>query len=86
MVCCGRSGWRRHCLLFAPTTGKEARKLISKKTDEGRAALAEHGRAAVDRGRELYEKGRKVADDAAEMFERGRKLAEGAISNVRERA
>jgi gas vesicle protein len=72
-------------LLFAPTSGKETRKLISKKADEGREALAEQGRAAVERTRELYEKGRKVADDAAEMFERGRKLAEGAISNVRDR-
>lgn len=72
-------------LLFAPGSGEETRKLISKKADEGRAALAEQGRAAVDRGRELYEKGRKVADDAAEMFERGRKLAEGAIGNVRDR-
>ena len=72
-------------LLFAPATGKETRKLIAKKTDEGREALAEQGRAAVERTRELYEKGRKVADDAAEMFERGRKLAESAVSNVRER-
>jgi len=72
-------------LLFAPTSGKETRRLISKKTEEGRAALAEQGRAAVDRGRELYEKGRKVADEAAEMFERGRKLAESAVGNVRDR-
>ena len=72
-------------LLFAPNTGKETRQLLSKKADEGREALAEQGRAAMDRTRELYEKGRKVADDAAEMFERGRKLAEGAIGNVRDR-
>jgi len=73
-------------LLFAPTTGKEARQLLSKKADEGRDLLAEQGRAALDRTRELYEKGRKVADDAAEMFERGRKLAEGAIGGARDRA
>lgn len=72
-------------LLFAPTSGRQTRRLISKKTEQGRAALAEQGRAAVERGRELYEKGRKVADDAAEMFERGRKLAESAVSNVRDR-
>jgi gas vesicle protein len=72
-------------LLFAPTSGRQTRRLISKKTEQGRAALAEQGRAAVERGRELYEKGRKVADDAAEMFERGRKLAESAVGNVRDR-
>jgi gas vesicle protein len=72
-------------LLFAPASGKETRKLITKKADEGREVLAEQGRAAVERTRELYEKSRKVADDAAEMFERGRKLAEGAIGSVRDR-
>jgi gas vesicle protein len=91
---CNSSGWfvagaavgAAIALLFAPATGKETRDLIAKKGDEGRAALAEQGRAAVERTRELYEKGRKVADEAAEMFERGRKLAENAIGNARERA
>ena len=69
-------------LLFAPATGEETRKLIADKTEEGRGKLAEQGRVAVERGRELYEKGRKVADEAAEMFERGRKLAEGAIGSI----
>jgi len=73
-------------LLFAPATGKETRRLLSRKTEEGRAALAEQGRAVMDRGRDLYEKGRKVADEAAEMFERGRKLAENAVGAVRDRA
>ena len=64
-------------LLYAPTTGRELRKMIGDKTDEGRAALTDSGREMLDRGRDLYERGRKIADEAADMFERGRKLVQG---------
>jgi gas vesicle protein len=57
-------------LLFAPHSGQETRRLISRKTNEGREALLDHGR-------ELYEKSRDLADEAAEVFERGKKLAQG---------
>jgi len=59
-------------LLYAPTTGSEARERISEKSREGRekaAALAEKGRqvikdsretltTAIERGREAYEQAR----------------------------
>ena len=64
-------------LLYAPQSGTETRRLIKKKTLEGREALADSSRDLVDKGRELYQKGRRVADEAAEMFERGRRLVEG---------
>jgi gas vesicle protein len=64
-------------LLFAPASGKVARRYLSKKTGEGREALTDTGKEIVDKGRELYDKGRKLADEAADMFERGRKLVEG---------
>jgi gas vesicle protein len=64
-------------LLYAPQTGKDTRKLIQKKTRQGREALAENAGDLMDKGRELYEKGLRVADEAAEMFERGRRLVEG---------
>jgi len=57
-------------LLYAPQSGEETRRLIAKKTGEGRDALA-------DRSRELYDRGRELADEAAELFERGKKLAQG---------
>lgn len=64
-------------LLYAPKTGRDTRKLISKKTEEGREVLSETSREVIDRGREIYDKGRQIADDAAELFERGRKLVGG---------
>jgi gas vesicle protein len=64
-------------LLFAPASGKETREFLSRKTGEGREALADAGREILDRGREYYEKGRKLAEEAGEMFDRGRKLVKG---------
>jgi gas vesicle protein len=64
-------------LLYAPQSGRETRRIIKRKTREGREVLAESGRDIVDTGRDLYKKGRRVADEAAELFERGRRLVEG---------
>jgi gas vesicle protein len=64
-------------LLYAPQSGRDTRRLINKKTRQGREVLEETGRDLADKGRELYKKGRGLADDAAELFERGRKIVEG---------
>ncbi len=64
-------------LLFAPKSGRDTRKYIVKKTEEGRDALADAGKEILDRGREYYEKGRKIAEEAGEVLERGRKLVKG---------
>ena len=64
-------------LLYAPQSGRDTRRLIKKKTREGREVLSDTSRDLMDKGRELYEKGLRVADDAAEMIERGRRLVEG---------
>jgi len=64
-------------LLLAPQSGRETRRIIKRKTREGREALADSSRDLIEKGRDLYEKGLRVADDAAEMIERGRRLVEG---------
>lgn len=64
-------------LLYAPESGQQTRKMIGKKTEEGREALTGSGKEVFDRGRDLYDKGRKIADEAADMFDRGRKLVQG---------
>ena len=69
-------------LLFAPASGEETRKLLVRKTGEGRDAIAESGRDVFERGREMFERGRKLADEAAEMFERGRQLVEGTADKL----
>lgn len=66
-------------LLYAPQSGDRTRRLIGRKLEDGRDALAENGGDLIDRGRDLFEKGRRVADDAAEMFERGRKMVQEKI-------
>lgn len=64
-------------LLYAPQSGKKTREFISKKTEEGREALADSGKEVMDRGKEIFDRGRELADEAAELFERGRKLVRG---------
>lgn len=64
-------------LLYAPQSGRETRRIIKRKTREGREVLSDTSRDLMEKGRDLYEKGLRVADDAAEMIERGRRLVEG---------
>jgi len=70
-------------LLYAPASGRETRRKIANRAEEGREALADSGREMFDRGREMYERGRKLAEDAADMFERGRKIVEGTAANLK---
>jgi len=64
-------------LLYAPKTGRDTRKYISKKTEKSKDALAGQGKELIDRGKELYDRGRELADEAADLFERGRKMVQG---------
>lgn len=64
-------------LLYAPQSGKDTRRLIAKKTEQSRDALADSGKEVLDRGREMFERAREVADEAAESFDRARRLVRG---------
>jgi gas vesicle protein len=64
-------------LLYAPQSGRETRKLLAKRTEQGREVLADSGKEVLDRGKELFDRGRELADEAADIFERGRKLVRG---------
>ncbi len=72
-------------LLYAPATGEDTRRQLSRKAQRGADALADSGNDLLERGREMYERGRKLADEAAEMFERGRKIVESTASNLTDR-
>ena len=61
-------------LLYAPKSGRETRKLIKEKADEGKEVLAEAGKEVLDKGREIYDKGKQIADDAADLLKRGRRI------------
>jgi gas vesicle protein len=64
-------------LLYAPASGREARKFIRKKAEEGRETLDDAGKEIVDRGRDYYKKGLKIAEEAGDLLERGKKLVTG---------
>ena len=57
-------------MLYTPKTGKQTRRFIADKTQQGREAVEE---TAGD-----------IADASREMFERGRKLVEGVGGSVQE--
>jgi len=63
-------------LLYAPKSGKETRRYLTKKAKQGREAVSDISHDLAEKGRDLYEMGRRVADDAAELFEKGRRLVE----------
>ena len=64
-------------LLYAPQTGRDTRRFLTKKARQHGDAISDLGRDIADKGRDLYKKGKGLADDAADLFERGRKLVEG---------
>jgi gas vesicle protein len=64
-------------ILYAPKTGKDTRKLISKKTQQGKEAVAETGKDIVEASKEMFDRGRQLVEDAADLFDRGRKLVKG---------
>ena len=64
-------------ILFAPKSGRDTRRYLSDKTQQGKEAVAHTSSDLVDAGRDVFERGRKLVEDAAELFERGRRLVRG---------
>ena len=64
-------------LLFAPQSGNETRKAISRTAAKGREAVTETSKDLMDSGREMYDRGKRLVEDATDLFERGRKLVRG---------
>ena len=64
-------------LLYAPKSGRETRRYISDKTQQGKDAVSRTSSDLLEASRDVFERGRKLVEDAAELFERGRKLVRG---------
>jgi gas vesicle protein len=64
-------------MLLAPKSGKETRRFISEKTQQGRDAVVDTGKDVYEQTRDMVDKGRRLVEDAADLFERGRKLVRG---------
>ena len=60
-------------LLFAPQSGRETRRYLSRLAREGRERVSESGEEFVDRGKKIYEHGKAVVDEAMEFVDRGRR-------------
>lgn len=64
-------------LLFAPKTGKETRKYLSRMAEDGRDKVVETGEEFVGQGKKAYEHGKAVVDEAMEYIDRGRRSVLG---------
>ena len=64
-------------ILYAPKSGKQTRRYISDKTQQGKGAVTGASQDIADSSRDLFERGRKLVEDAADLFDRGRKLVKG---------
>ena len=60
-------------LLFAPKSGRETRRYLSRLAREGRERVLDTGEEFVDRGKKVYEHGKAVVDEAMEFVDRGRR-------------
>jgi gas vesicle protein len=71
-------------LLLAPKTGQQTRKLIAKKTEEGKDYLASKGRELREQAEELVEKGKELVskqkERLAEAIETGKEAARSTLS------
>ena len=64
-------------VLYAPKSGKDTRKFIADRAQQGKEAVESASDNIVDSSKEMFDRGRKLVEDAAELFERGRKLVRG---------
>src|SRR5947208_2834111 len=67
-------------LLFAPQTGKQTRKMLSRAAERGREYLEDQGSAIRDRASDLRDRAadlqEELRDRSRDIYERGRDLAD----------
>jgi gas vesicle protein len=64
-------------ILYTPQSGKDTRKYITDRAQEGKQAVADTSKDLVDASKEMFERGRKLVDEAADLFDRARKMVKG---------
>jgi gas vesicle protein len=64
-------------VLYAPKSGKDTRKLLTDRAQQGKQAVADTSKDIVDASKEMFERGRKLVDEAADLFDRARKMVKG---------
>jgi len=64
-------------ILYAPLSGKDTRRYLSKKVQQSKDAVTDTTESIVDASHDMFERGKQLVQDAADLFERGRKLVKG---------
>ena len=64
-------------ILYAPQSGRDTRKYISDRAQQGKQAVSDTSKDIVDASKEMFDRGRKMVDDAAALFDRARKMVRG---------
>lgn len=61
-------------LLFAPKTGRELRRYLSRMAEDSRERLAEGGQDVLEKSKQVLERGKNVVEEALDFVERGRRV------------
>jgi gas vesicle protein len=64
-------------ILYAPKSGKDTRKYITHRAQQGKRAVADTSKDIVDASKEMIDRGRKLVDEAADLFDHARKMVKG---------
>jgi gas vesicle protein len=64
-------------VLYAPKSGKDTRKYLTRRAQQGKQAVAGTSQEILDASREMFERGRKLVDEAADLFDHARKMVKG---------
>lgn len=60
-------------LLFAPQSGRETRRRLTRMAEDSRDRLTESGQEILDKSKQVIERGKAVVDEALDFVERGRR-------------
>lgn len=64
-------------LLFAPQTGKDTRKHLSRMAEDGRDKVVESGEEFLGRGEKAFAQGKAAVGEAMEYIDHGRRTVIG---------
>ena len=64
-------------ILYAPKSGKDTRRYLTDRAQQGKQAVTDTSKDIVDASKEMFDRGRKLVDEAADLFDRARKMVKG---------
>lgn len=64
-------------ILYAPKSGKDTRRFLTDRAQQGKQAVTDTSKDIVDASKDMFDRGRKLVDEAADLFDRARKMVKG---------